>query len=570
MKVRFPLAPAVLALFAGFASAQTTFPEYEGPALDWTTHGISGPIGRAEACELTGDKHLDYVARSGSGLSMFYAPMLHDHVHEVPLTPELTAVNDFDVLEGTGPGGRDELIAVGLEGAYRITYDRSLGGYLRSKVGNSSWEDAQHVEAGDVNHDGTVDVIGVDATGDLLVQIGPLTDGVPPSNVIAIGLPIADLAILDWTDADSPDLLEVAIALPGIGIAVYSTTGVPLHVFQIPFTSPKLEVFRQDGYDHDRLATLYNLSGRQYLGVVHEPSYNEVPQDVGAAGTYLGLTAGNIDGDVDDDLLLAESGKSGAWIFDNTSNGADPPPATTFVQSEYVNTATFGSSLSAQEGDPVLADYDRDGDLDLLITFSMNETWLRVMANTNVDASLGKPTVFGGQYDFVSPPGRGELKLRTSDPRPTYPATHLEVVGWTVVDPNPENEYLDSTAKISEYVPIDDVITGDGIVIVPESSMVTEHLYYLELTFVELDGQEELITAAPTSVVLFTSNSDTSEWLEDHPVFSFIKMKGLHNAVEVPEDDDEYDPDAGDDPDDRIPPPTPGGDDPPNPDGGGI
>ncbi|MEM7311194.1 MAG: hypothetical protein AAF682_31290 [Planctomycetota bacterium] len=524
MKLRLiPLTALLLPAFALPIAAQVSFPLADARSISWPS-GTTGPLnmGRAAVAELTGDKHLEFLIQHGNSLSFAYGVSIHSHVGDVSV-PELSSINDFTIMPGALPDGRDEIVLVGPEGGYRLALDYDEPTDFEARVfSDSTWNGAQRVEYGDINRDGLPDLVGIGFAGNLLVKLGPLSDGQPPFTA-TLGVSVDDLVPIDWTDTDSPDYLEIAAAVPGVGIVIYNAFGVPLQIFPATIANAQLQVFRQDGYAFDRLAMLYDLNATQYLGVVHAPNVNDFPENLGPAGTYGSFAAGDIDDDGDDDVVVTREDMVLARVFFNQSDG-NPPTLQTFDTgggaSEDNSLTGVGASVISQLWEPVLADVDRDGDLDLLAPHDDASPTVRVFPGSAIDHTEQKPTVLAGTYDYLEsdPDKHGELSLvfwedpydPLDDPRNnlSFTPTHLQVIGWTqpnwlVGETMPD---LDLDALYFYNLEIDDALTGENKIRINDDDEYTDQVFNFELTYVEIDpATDEVLNASPSSAWVFSS-----------------------------------------------------------------
>ena len=509
MKLRRRTLTVWIALFAAPSFAQTIH-TFDGAshAAPWESDlDQTGRFGRAVAGDFDGDGVMDAVVTDGG------TPFLLIDVDALVAPSDVGVVaHDLDTLHAGGLAGRDALAIVNAEGLRLAWFDPSLGVVASSSLNSSVWAGAKEVRAADLNVDGKADLLGLAADGVTFLRLNG-TGGSPTGFAPAASFTIDDAAesftLLQW-DADPQ--LEVAV-LTGYGVELYELDGTLIDLWQAALPGGVIAPLRQTGQT-DRLVwiTAYGPPCQQMLMVL-SPSGIDDFVDLGALDAFAGVTR-DFDLDGDDDLLISHRYSQELLWFENQRD-AQHPDGASFTSDpsgmQLFEVGPPGVGAPENESWPVVADFDGDGDADVLFA-AERALEIRVFRGQAVDESQQTVSFDSASYAAAAGAQQGTLTLGVLAPAaPPSGATHLEVELWSQAD---ASSFVDAAALALVRVPLQSGTMAVDLPI-PESQDVFHTLYHVQLRCVDLDGGGNVVARHPAQIASFAVYTADVQQLEN-------------------------------------------------------
>lgn len=524
MKPSVLAASSLLSLLA--VSATAALPTLNRVAdLTWPT-ATPGTYSTTVACDFTLDHHRDLLVLRSGEACLLYGPDQYDAV-----TVLGDGVLDATVLVGAGLAGADRLALVGTNGV------------------TVAWVDADHALQSSLLSGGVgVAVVSADidqlAGPDLLVleadhrtvrrwvASASAAAGYVDAGWFDLGATADALRVLDF-DGDGAD--EVA-CLSAQGLVVRELDGSPCATFATSLPGDGLWVFSQAGVP--ALAWLRRTADlvAQEL-VVARSGGLEAPLALGAL-EVVALAAGDLDGDGADELVLSHRSSRQALVLRDRGAGVTGGSFALGAGDAQVVDLDVEAALPAPENEaqPALADFDNDGDQDVLFPVQARDACVRLV-NSRIDRSAqevrlldgvyvqqahiqsylaGTPAQTAGGYSTsghaTTISGHGALALRLLPPVVAWdPALdQLEVVVWRQDDAAVsaervaiERQRIALPAIWSAAAPLAVLVAVD------EASLPFTAVYNVEWRLVALAGGDNVAAALPTGTGSFATDDDT-------------------------------------------------------------
>jgi hypothetical protein len=316
--------------------------------------------------------------------------------------PSLGLAADFDA------DGRDDVFRIAQPSSAIAAFHRSLpgGGFASASVATETGTVSDLVVR-DLDGDGDVDAAACFVGADLLVRY--LNDGTGTFSRSALGVPTGPtgLRVADLNDDGVPDF----VLATSVGVVVVdgasSTTSTAV-------AGPLLERAEAGDLDGDGDADLL-VDGTPYLQGAGGTFAAQTPLasfPVANAGPTLPQALLDVDGDGDLDALAYGA------LWRNVGGqfgGPEPVPFPTVNINQIAQTGFMPFYRAA--------DFDRDGDVDLL------DPTGRLLANISRHLSRGAPAAIGrvGTLDVCGPPLQPFALFASANAYPQHP---LVVPGW--------------------------------------------------------------------------------------------------------------------------------------------
>ncbi|MEM8710676.1 MAG: VCBS repeat-containing protein, partial [Planctomycetota bacterium] len=327
---------------------------------------------------------------------------------------DLDTVTAFSAFKRSS-GGVDALVvasAAGLEYVIRDAQQLRVFRAVRSTIGGSEWASCRSLATADFDGDGDTDIAGIDAAGQTLLRLNQISEGVfAPGASVALGAEMDELRTLHWTagslvlgailrgETDTACVFDAAGGL----LAAEPFDGVIRDLTVVPSAHAA---------GVDALAVL--MGGTVTLlrpGGVIEPAVGLGP----IAPTAM--SSADVDGDGRADLLLNSSTVD--QIVTLLAQERALPGAATFVSpnaatSIVVSLEQNDAAMQGQRANPVGADFDRDGDIDLFQLVESTRTAC-VQRNAIVNEVEQSPVLVESEW---YPIGTGTLAFLHLEPKP--------------------------------------------------------------------------------------------------------------------------------------------------------
>jgi hypothetical protein len=527
---------SLFALLSPPARAQATLFTDEPVLISWSDNLPDMPKGRMVMGEVTGDGLPDAVVLNGPKPVVVYGPAIYQSMFEIDLH-----ANDIAILEAAVAAGEDTIVVVNASGITLLSgYDAGNYDVQEISLANApSWPGATRVKVGDVTQDGFEDLVGLSASGDLLI-LESVRSETPVETVIPMTAQVFDFVVVDWDGAFENHLA----VLRTDGIHVCDLAGTL--IFSIPVTvgppidGGSLAIFREHDFAFDRLAVLYEYTGLHYLLPLDSgpTDPDEVQLDL-FTFDFFGMAVADADLDGRDDLYLVNRSTHLSLLL---VNQGDVPGEPTFEVDplvgnyEIVDLCSNGmgpGQCPLEDGSgppqsdcpcpppgwsaqPVMADFTLDGDPDIFLFVEETNAFVYIEGNTERPDGF-HPVIESGRYILNEFTDKGLLSLDIKFPSiiPFTP-THAEVIGWRQTDA-PSCEELPASRGMPPEAESDAVFHGRfevstldlkaGLRIeVDEPKLATQNIYYFDVRAIRVEGDILQEVGSP-SIHAFTTPS---------------------------------------------------------------
>lgn len=361
---------------------------------DLATFGLdssgSGTFTRSVAADLDGDFLPDLVTVRGGSVEVVLGPGLFG----VTIGPFASA-NDAAVLPGAAASGADALVTVHAGGASLVEFvwdATEVDGYRWdvTALEDDDWCGAQRVLVTEVDGDASPRIYGVmQGSSDVRALIDSGSGYADPgAECFTSPDVIEDLVAFDRDDDDDPELA----CLVKNGVRVYCYLPTPdewqedFTLVNSSFGGAAIAAGSQSGATDEWLAfVVTDLANptNEFL-LTYDAAGTSTPHYLIGNPLVSALGTGDWNGDGHLDLVasyrtlhdfavLQNVGDGADADFDSTQTGSDPPTVTQTYGPE-------GTSAPDNYAQPVFADFDKDGDNDVLMPVQ-SQTELAVWVN---------------------------------------------------------------------------------------------------------------------------------------------------------------------------------------------
>lgn len=484
------------------------FSEESAEELAWPEDLGGLAKGRMVAGDVTGDLLPDAVLLDGGRPVIVYGPAIYRAIFPVDIEANDVAVPRHGDLEETDET-RAGFVVVNSQGAWILTdYD---GGSFDSRLLDApTWAGAKRVAVADTDGDGFHDLVGLSASGALLV-LENLREPNPDEIVLPMPAEVLDFVPVDWGESgESIAVLRTDgfFVLRRDGTALYSVPGAPQGGILAPL--------RQPNFPHERCALVFSNLGLQFLVVLDGSVEPEEPLPLGAAGVF-GASAADADGDGYEDLYLVHTTSHETALLINRS--ASGPATFDPGEVEFVDVAPDVEPPPTWSAWPSLFDFSLDGDPDILLFVEATDAFA-FLENASLSVEPGQVLVHGGSYvlykndDVFGPHGELGLVLEAPAGLPFEP-THVQVIGWVQADADSGMQLVGPTAVSNDCFALNAQGKTKTRIRVPENALYTPNIYHFDLRAVRVeDPQRGPLESGPPAVHAFTTPMMLVEGLE--------------------------------------------------------
>ena len=234
---------------------------------------------------------------------------------------------------------------------------------VRTSIGSAAWADARSIVTVDIDGDGDDDVFGLSADGAQLLRLiqgepGVFTEGSP----LELGAELSELRTIRWTGGSWAfgAILHGAIE----SACVLAPTGTLL--MAQPFAQPIDDMTPMEGAHLPGVDALAVLSAST-LTVLRPGGIVETPVNLGPLAP-TSMSAADLDADGLCDVLVNSSTMDQVTALlgqDHQTSGGLTLVAPNAVSTISIPLEQNGATMAGQRANPVGADFDRDGDIDV-------------------------------------------------------------------------------------------------------------------------------------------------------------------------------------------------------------
>ena len=491
----------LLALAQSRAAQSDLFSEAGAEHIAWPASVPVLAKGRMVAGDVTGDLLPDALLLNGSKAVIVYGPAIYRSLFELDLE-----ANDVAYVPSSEER-RAHFVAVNSEGVWLLA-DYDAGSFDTTHLVAPSWAGASRVAVGDMDGDGTGDLVGLSATGDLLVLMNPGSPG-QHETVLPMTATVFDFAPIDW-DEDPADRIAL---LSSAGFFVLSATGEVIDFLEGGLSGGIVAPIRQPDFAQERCAAVFSVDAAQALVVVDDEDLDdESALPLGAAGVF-GAAVSDVDGDGYDDLHLVHRLSHETVLFLNTAGSA--PTTYAAGHGELVDVAPGLDPSPAWSAWPELFDFSLDGDPDLLLYVEATGE-LVFVENTSRSVESGQVTVTGGAYVLDLGVPEAELGLWIQAPAELdFVPTHVQVIGWVQLDADDGGLVADASAVVFDLFALNAQQKASAWMELPEVELYTSDIYHFDVRAVRVEDPERgPIASGPPAVHAFTTPLDLVTGLE--------------------------------------------------------
>ena len=500
------------------------------------------PYGMTGVADLDGDGFEDVGVLVGDELMVLFSPALY----EVLVPGVLGGQNDLVGVAADRPNGRDTIAVVGDQGAGLLGWN---GSEFTFRVIGPGWVDALRVDVVPRVGAQPRQLIGVMADG---LTVRRLTEDLgdpqaPWSDTLVCTRmnPITELTLANLDGAAEPE-----IGLMGSsGVEIRNWLGSTLSNYE--FAGGALALNRvRDSASNDWFAMLGSQMaplGAPFIATLgHGGFVRSDPFD--GDPMFVGMAAGDLDPGLDgmDDLVLSYRDAHAAVYLENT--GVDPTgpifQSTTEGSLRFVPLGPAGPA-SLNQTTPAVADFDNDGDADIVHPVQQNGSFF-VFMSAGIDQEGMKPRIdtrFPSRFVLGSTIEMETVLMVDAgvlSPTGNQPSV-LEVLLYRRPD---VDSPMDIVPTYSARLPVVEAVPGDaGELLFPLEIPLIEPalrctyfdaMYFL-VARLAVESQGVIIERCPTRLIGIQgqASGENSDFLEDHSSKPDKRVFFEHQCFEV-------------------------------------
>ncbi len=503
---RFPVSLLLMCVLLGialplvFAKQTQSFPPPKEPYNPYA----NAQFGEVHAGEFTGDLLPDGVVLDGGIPTLLASPATQFTAYAAN-----DPVRDLDVLPQSLPDNRDSVLTIGANGVEQLEWDLVDGEWDSFPKLASGWVGGRSIRVGQFDGLHGLDIVALaDETIDdkrVLVAFSDGLGGFVEEPGFWAFESAREIEVLDG-DGDGTDEI---VALTSYGAEIYEPDGTyvddtpwafaPIYTATLPETTSAAEqlIMVTSGPQGNDWLTVWGQSGSEtfLLG----------PVDVFFA------TTGDMDGDGDADLLLADHSQNAVLQLSNISELGGP----SFDPVGELEVLPFGN----QNRDPAqnqsslaITDFDHDGDNDILApaqgTGSVDGT-LELLPGSVVDEDALKIPIDSVDWDEVA----GELVVQFGAPDQKLDAgpdlLDLEILVWRAPDLDEPTDPAPFVAETYLPVPLGAALTEFRFSPPPGYTHTSLDVFTIQVRqAVRKVGTLELLDIAPSEFAVYASEAN--------------------------------------------------------------
>ncbi|MCA8973712.1 MAG: VCBS repeat-containing protein [Planctomycetes bacterium] len=392
-----------------------------------------GSLRRSQTAGLTAHGIPDVIVLDGDRVVAFAAPGIHSHIDAIPGT-ETLSVNDFTVLSGRGNDNddnpaHDALALACVQGLEILRFDPGTGVSDLRNVGGQSLANAQLVASHRMDPN---TMFAVDAANNLQCLVDSGGGYLALGSGTRLSSASLDMECIDWEgDGD----VDVAVLMT-TGLEVFDSQGVQLASFPGSHASGDLCRFHQAG--GDSIAWLHPQGAASEITVATGWA---APASVAVAlpQNYVGVSGGDWTDDGLDELTLSTTDNLDTTVLLSLNNPAGPFYYHYLTAFDVAVAPSVHGGRSPNLCAPVVADFDGDGDSDLLMPIEDEVAQPDTSSYTLADSKIIHRAFEPRQPEYLYMTGEPEyLSAHPGETHgtiviPVEPAagfSHMHVVFW--------------------------------------------------------------------------------------------------------------------------------------------
>lgn len=493
------------------AATSQTPAEFRRP---WPTGAQSGLFSRSIVGEFTGDAMLDAVVLRGARPSLIVGPRFYGLVIGLGAADD---IYDVATLPNAGTGaGTDAILSVGMLGlcAWNLAPGSEPAEFLPTILAGGDWLGSQRLQVGDFDGSGYDDVAALDA--DLRTVRLLLDVGVAPVSGATITAS-ASVRSMAAADQDADGVAELLLGTDA-GIETHridDQTGGTSFVTQ---SIARLAVLRKSSGDRIVFLTPAGAGPAQFLVNGGEAGAAGPPLSLGSTLRATGLATYDADLDGDDEAWVTHQFSHEGVRFENRTIPGPPPGGGTFAFTdvEFVPLHDPASEPNLTSiADPVTADFDGDGDEDVLFPLELHDEVLLLQG----DAVAEDDFAFTNFEALVVEVGEDEYALNFGADVPTgvspsfLSTRSIEAVFFR--RPMGADAEPDAMARYVFPVPTGVSYFGVTVPLGGSDAVSPTPEYWILLRLVDIDAGGDVVHGYPPSGCLVLSTTLSTEGIGD-------------------------------------------------------
>ncbi len=224
---------------------------------------LNGPMTKTIALDTIGDARPDVMMMVDDRLVISFSPGIYHDSQIVVSGGEDVLATDIVAVPGAGFEENDAFLVSSSDPFLKLfSYNLDDFEFTFTPLGGPFWKNARHMRVGDVDGDGALDLVAVNAGGQVLLFMYDLMGmfGTPQQSMSMYGSTIHTLKLVEW---DGDDGFELAILSDG-GIQVREHDGSEVPIDLPASSNDRLAIIKREG-QVDRIAFLTQIAVNHFL-----------------------------------------------------------------------------------------------------------------------------------------------------------------------------------------------------------------------------------------------------------------------------------------------------------------